>query len=44
MNAEVLNKTTLECADSLGKKGIEFTIVAGKVTEVTSHLKTARKE
>lgn len=44
MNTEVLNKTTLECADSLGKKGIEFTIVAGKITAVSSHLKTVRKE
>lgn len=43
MNTEVLNKTTIGCADSLGKKGTEFTIIAGKITEATSHLKTRRK-
>ena len=37
MNIDVLNKTTLGCADSLGKKGTEFTIVAGKITEATNH-------
>lgn len=43
MNIDVLNKTTLGCADSLGKKGTEFTIVAGKITEATNHLRV-RKE